>query len=140
MEWRASPQEKSRQLIPFHEGEVVSCPISPDRAEEMRATGNTGINETLLEDTTATGQEWPDQVTATRWRQPNDSWSKCTGPGVSASWGPQNSRLVVCTAPPNHVVNLIKGIMPLTNTFLKLTSCTGWGFTVRISLSWGKLR
>lgn len=38
-----------QQVSSFHEGEVVSCPISPDRAKEMRAIGTTDTNDTLLE-------------------------------------------------------------------------------------------
>lgn len=73
-----APRKTVGNLIPFHEGEVVSCPISPDRAEEIRATGITEINATLLEDTMATGQGWPDQGTATRWCQPSYSWGEPT--------------------------------------------------------------
>lgn len=43
MERKANPQGNSS-----HEREVVSCPTSPDRAEEMRAIGNTEGNETLF--------------------------------------------------------------------------------------------
>lgn len=62
-----APRTRVGNLIPFPEGEAVSCPISPDMAQEIRGAGITYINETLLEDTTATGQEWPDPATNTRW-------------------------------------------------------------------------
>lgn len=38
-----------QQVSSFHEGEVVSCPISPDGAEEMGAIGITDTNDAVLE-------------------------------------------------------------------------------------------
>lgn len=66
--WSGGKQQASS----FHEEKVVSCPISPDRAEEMRATGTPDINNILLEVPTVKGKNGPqkmlkpDQATTSR--------------------------------------------------------------------------
>lgn len=55
MVWRKA----AGKLIIIHEGRVVSCPFSPDTAEEMRATGITIMIDPLLEVPTAKDRKSP---------------------------------------------------------------------------------